>query len=103
MYKDLLPIGSVVLLKGGEKRLMVCGRVVCRENENHIYDYIGCYYPEGVVDSSALFFFDHDAVEDIFFIGFQDKEEMQYRAGVLGALEHEELMVQDGQIVIKEK
>ena len=31
MYKDLLPIGSVVLLKGGEKRLMICGRVVCRE------------------------------------------------------------------------
>ena len=45
MYKDLLPIGSVVLLKGGEKRLMVCGRVVCSGDSEEIHDYVGCYYP----------------------------------------------------------
>lgn len=102
MYKDLLPIGSVILLKGGEKRLMICGRVVCNDNETVIHDYVGCYYPEGIIDSSALFFFDHDAIENIFFIGFQDQEEMQYRAGVLGELDSKQLVVEDGQIVIKE-
>ena len=103
MYKDLLPIGSVVLLKGGEKRLMVCGRVVCSGDSEEIHDYVGCYYPEGVVDYSELFFFEQDAIEDIFFIGFQDREEIQYRGGVLGELDKHELIVKDGQIVIKEE
>lgn len=103
MYKDLLPIGSVVVLKGGEKRLMVCGRVVCREDEDRIYDYVGCLYPEGIVDASGMYFFNHDGIENIFFIGFQDSEEMQYRAGVLGSLDSQELTVQDGQIVMKEE
>mgnify|MGYP003560431573 CR=1 FL=1 len=39
MYKDLLPIGSVVLLKGGDKKIMVCGRIQDKEGENTIYDY----------------------------------------------------------------
>jgi len=30
MYQDLLPIGSVVLLKGGNKRVMICGRIQAR-------------------------------------------------------------------------
>ena len=55
MYKDLLPIGSVVLLKGGEKRLMICGRVVCREDGEQIYDYAGCYYPEATMQLKHCF------------------------------------------------
>lgn len=30
MKRELLPIGSVVLLKGGEKRVMICGRIQTR-------------------------------------------------------------------------
>ena len=39
MYKNLLPIGSVVLLKGGEKRLMICGRIQTRAGSDKVYDY----------------------------------------------------------------
>ena len=102
MYKDLLPIGSVVLLKGGEKRLMICGRVVCIEDGEQIYDYAVCYYPEGVLNSSQLFFFNHDAIETLFFIGFQDQEEMGYRSQVLGRLDGAKLRVEDGQILVEE-
>lgn len=102
MYRDLLPIGSVVLLKDGEKRLMICGRVICSGGGEKIHDYVGCYYPEGIIDSSALFFFEQDAIADIYFVGFQDKEELQYRAGVLGELDKHTLVVRDGQIVIRE-
>ena len=38
MYKDMLPIGSVVLLKGGDKRVMICGRIQAKPGENVIYD-----------------------------------------------------------------
>ena len=102
MYRDLLPIGSVVLLKGGEKTLMICGRVSCRGDEERIYDYVGCYFPEGVIDSDTLFFFDQDAIEGVYFIGCQDQEELKFRDNVLAEIDKGELAVVDGQIVVKE-
>lgn len=100
MYKDLLPIGSVVLLKGGNKRVMICSRIQTRAGETKIYDYTACYYPEGIVAADSMFFFNHDAIERVFFIGFQDEEEIAFHQ-VLDQLG--ELEVRDGQIVPKEQ
>lgn len=100
MYKDLLPIGSVVLLKGGDKRIMVCGRIQARSGENTIYDYSACYYPEGILDPKQMFFFNRDSIEKVYFIGFQDPEELAFQNEVLGQLG--ELEVKDGRIVNKE-
>ena len=100
MKKGLLPIGSVVLLKGGKKRVMICGRIQTRVGEERIYDYTGCYYPEGIMDSKQMFFFDHEAIVRLFFIGFQDPEEFALQKSIhdLG-----ELILKDGQIVPKDK
>ncbi len=99
MYKDLLPIGSVVLLKGGEKRIMICGRIQAKAGENEIYDYSACYYPQGIVDPTSMFFFNRDAIDKVFFIGFQDAEEIAFREQVLDQLG--ELEIKDGSIVPK--
>lgn len=100
MYKDLLPIGSIVLLKEGNKRIMICGRIQTREGEDTIYDYSACYYSEGIIDSSSMFFFNRDAIERVYFIGFQDTEELKYRNEVLNNLG--ELELKDGKIILKE-
>ncbi len=100
MYKDMLPVGSVVLLKEGNKRIMICGRIQAKVDDNKVYDYSACYYPEGLVDSSSVFFFNRDAIERVFFIGYQDEEELEFRAQVLDRLG--ELEVKDGAIVSKE-
>ena len=48
MEKEFLPVGSVVLLKGGTKRVMVTGFCsVDNDDTTKIYDYTGCLYPEG--------------------------------------------------------
>lgn len=99
MYKDLLPIGSVILLKGGEKRVMICGRIQAKAGENEIYDYSACYYPQGIIDPKSMFFFNRDAIERIYFIGFQDAEELAFRHEVLEQLG--ELEIKDGAIVEK--
>lgn len=99
MYKNLLPIGSVVLLKGGEKRIMICGRIQSRTGDNKIYDYSACYFPEGIMDSENMFFFDRDAIERVDFLGCQDKEELAFKANVLDNLG--ELEIKDGTIVEK--
>ena len=101
MYNDMLPIGSVVLLKGGDKRVMICGRIQAKAGENVIYDYSACYYPEGIVDPSAMFFFNRDAIDTVYFVGFQDKEELDFRHEVLDQLG--ELEIKDGAIVPKEE
>ncbi len=100
MYKNLLPIGSVVLLKGGNKKIMVCGRIQAKDGENAIYDYSACYYPEGIVDPSSMFFFNRDAIDTVYFIGFQDKDELNFRQNVLDKLG--ELEIKDGSIVPRE-
>lgn len=99
MYKNLLPIGSVVLLKGGDKRIMICGRIQAKEGENTIYDYSACYYPEGIVNPTSMFFFNRDAIDTVYFVGFQDKEELNFRKNVLDNLG--ELEIKNGSIVPK--
>lgn len=100
MYKDLLPIGSVVLLNGGDKRVMICGRIQAKEGDDTIYDYSACYYPEGIVDPTSMFFFNRDAIDTVYFLGFQDKEELEFRTTVLDNLG--ELEIKDGVIIPKE-
>lgn len=97
MYKNLLPIGSVVLLKGGNKRVMICGRIQTRAGSDRIYDYSACYFPEGITAADRIFFFDRDAIDRVFFLGCQDAEELAFRANVLDKLG--ELEVRDGRIV----
>lgn len=101
MYKNMLPVGSVVLLKGGDKRVMICGRIQAKAGENKIYDYSACYYPEGIIDPNSMFFFNRDAIDTVYFIGFQDKEELDFRNEVLDQLD--ELEIRDGAIVPKEE
>lgn len=100
MYKNLLPIGSVVLLKGGEKRIMITSRIITRAGSDDIFDYAACYYPEGVVDPKDMVFFNRDAIDIVFFVGFQDTEELEFRKTILDNLG--ELEVVDGVIVPKE-
>lgn len=74
-----LPIGSVVLLKGGTKRVMITGFCSIPKGESRIYDYTGCMYPEGILSSSSSFLFNHEQIEKLFFIGFKDEEETEFK------------------------
>ena len=96
---EFLPIGSVVLLEGGNKRIMICGRIQAQAGSDIIYDYSACYYPEGIVDPKSMFFFNRDAIETVYFRGYEDQDELDYRheSEQLGELE-----IRDGVIVSKE-
>lgn len=78
MMNELLPIGSVVLLKDSTKRVMIVGLKQQQEKEEKIWDYSGCLYPEGILDPDHLYLFDHEQIQTLFFIGFQDGEGMQF-------------------------
>ena len=61
--KDLLPIGSVIQLKGAEKRLMVFGVRQTDRSDKKEYDYIGVLYPEGNIGEQGQFLFNHEILK----------------------------------------
>ena len=80
MEDMLLPIGSVVTLKNGSKKLMVIAFCVSsKQNSNEIYDYCGVLYPEGMVDSSRHFFFNNENIEKIHYLGYFNEEEEAFK------------------------
>ena len=81
MFERTLPIGSVVSLYGGEKRLMILGYVkyLRGDDSGKVYDYCGCTYPEGYVGSEATAVFNHDDIEHIYALGFQDEVQFEFR------------------------
>lgn len=75
MLKKLLPIGSVVLLKEGTKKLMIIGiKPVTAEKPDDIYDYIGVLYLEGFLSYDYNFLFNHDDINDVVFMGYNNPE-----------------------------
>jgi len=79
-FSELLPIGSVVLLKGGQKRLMVYGVKQTDTTTGTEYDYIAVIYPEGNLGDEGHFFFNNDDIERVFFVGMNDGERQQFIA-----------------------
>lgn len=86
IQEKYLPIGSVVLLKGGKKELMVMGYDIIPDGDAYdkngkvdvsdkIFDYGGCVYPEGMVTSNQIFAFNHEQIEKVSFIGYQTESQ----------------------------
>ena len=71
---ELLPIGSIVLLEGAEKKLMIFGVGQTQLEENKDFDYIGVVYPEGNMGEGSQFLFNHSDIEEIVFRGYEDVE-----------------------------
>ncbi|MBR4981535.1 MAG: DUF4176 domain-containing protein [Lachnospiraceae bacterium] len=72
--RELLPIGSVVILKEASKKAMIYGVKQINKANNVEYDYIAVVYPEGNMGDGTQFFFNHEAIDEVFFRGYEDEE-----------------------------
>ena len=75
--KDLLPIGSVVLLKEAEKSLMIVG-ILQKDETDRVFDYIAVLFPEGYLDAETFFLFNHEDIADVRFVGCINAESQTY-------------------------
>jgi hypothetical protein len=73
--EDLLPIGSVVLLNGANKKLMIYGRKQLQADTGKLWDYVGCLYPEGNITAEYTYMFNHTDIKEVFFVGYKNEEE----------------------------
>jgi len=75
-----LPIGTVVLLQNGSKRIMINGFCTMdANNPDKIYDYSGVLFPEGSLSSDQTLLFDHNQIVRIDHLGLIDQEEQEFK------------------------
>lgn len=93
-----LPIGTVVLLKGGKKELMIISYCVTPSGDvfdkngkvdvkGKMFDYGACHYPEGMVTSDQMFAFDHDNIEKVLHKGYITDDFKEINKVLNGAIE----------------
>ena len=77
--KEFLPLGSIVILKKGEQKIMIIGRGSLYNNEGTIgyFEYSGCLYPIGQTDQNTLFF-NREDIGKVIFTGYMDSEETEF-------------------------
>ena len=75
--EKFLPIGSVVILKNGQKKLMILSYLIFpsgNDVKKQMYDYGACTFPEGVVDSKVGIGFNHEDIKEVVHLGLEDDE-----------------------------
>ncbi len=84
MFEGLFPIGTVVLLKNSKKRVMIIGilQKQIKDGQDVIWDYSGCFYPEGYMGPDKSFLFNNDQIEKVFAIGYQDEEQFAFKTRI---------------------
>ena len=102
--EKFLPVGTVVLLKGGKKELMIISYCIVPSGEAYdkngkvdltdtMFDYGACVYPEGMITSDQLFAFNHEQIEKIVYMGYEtDKQKEISRILIAGVEERNRRM-----------
>lgn len=78
-YNKYLPIGTIILLKNGKKKVMITGFCASDKNQFIQYDYVGCLYPEGMISSDKILMFNHNQIDKIYHLGYRDNEEIEFK------------------------
>jgi hypothetical protein len=76
-FEELLPVGSVVRLKGAKKKIVIMGFMPVKhlaDGSDAIYDYLGVPYPEGFMQQDSGLLFSHGKIDEIVFTGYTNKE-----------------------------
>ncbi|WP_294499214.1 DUF4176 domain-containing protein [uncultured Gemmiger sp.] len=72
--KELLPVGSVVLLRGAKKKVMIIGVMQKQKESGKLYDYLGVPYPEGYISADRNLLFNQESINDVVFQGYDNPE-----------------------------
>ncbi len=79
MKNKYLPLGSIVLLEGGSKKIMINGYCqVAQEKPDKIFDYRGCPFPEGIMDDKGVALFDASQIKEVCFEGFKNSDSIDF-------------------------
>ena len=75
----MLPLGSILRLKGAKQNVVVIGYAVIEEGDVKPWDYLGCPYPTGVIASDQNLMFNKEDIDRVIFLGYSAEEDKKYR------------------------
>lgn len=90
MKEKFLPIGTIVLLKDGQKKIMITGYLPVSKNKT-VYDYSACLFPEGIISSSQTAVFNHDQIAEIIQEGYSNEETTKFVEALKQYIEKEKI------------
>lgn len=80
MEQELLPLGSVVKIKGEEEKVLIVGLYsVVYDKEIIVYDYQAVSYPKGLTLSDRIYSFNTEDVVEVIHRGYEDEEYIKLR------------------------
>lgn len=83
-----LPLGTVVRLKNGTKKVMITGFCMYDNSNDHkLYDYCGCPYPEGMISNREAHLFNHSDIGNICHLGASDEEDKKFRINLTSMIQ----------------
>lgn len=74
-----LPMGSVVILKNGIKKIMIFGRKQRKADTGELFDYIAYLYPEGNIKQDLAILFNHEDIKEVIHVGYVDEDEEKFQ------------------------
>lgn len=77
----MLPLGTIVYLTEGTSKLMILNRGPILPNEegvNVMYDYSGCFYPQGL-DANHVFYFNEENIDKVLLKGIRMKQKIVFK------------------------
>ena len=78
-YDHMLPIGSLVKVEEEDRRVVIIGTNVVDEATGRIFDYTGVFYPVGYTGPDNVGSFNHEDIEIIYSVGYQDEESLGFQ------------------------
>jgi len=78
MKNNILPIGSIVSLYKNNTKLMIVGYLQKTNEDDKVWDYSACVYPNGFVSPNRMVVFDSIQIERIYYVGYTNLENIEF-------------------------
>ena len=95
MKEKFLPIGTVVLLKTGTKKIMITGFLPVAKDKT-VYDYSACLFPEGIISNKQTAVFNHDQIAEVIQEGYSNEETAQFVGALNELIAQQNIVTSDG-------
>lgn len=73
IVNEILPLGSLVVLKGATEPLMIIRNERILQNDE-AFDYIGISHMYGYIATDVMRYFNREEIENVYFIGYIDQK-----------------------------
>lgn len=110
---EYLPIGTIVLLKGGKKELMITSFCVFPTGKLYeegkevnsigkVYDYGACTYPEGILNPEQIICFNKENIEKVCHMGYNTDEHAGFSKILSETISEVKREVKSGELKVEE-